>query len=359
MAKRDFAVHALGSPTPVMQQYGFDTLVDMVMAAKVNLPPDRPLHLFGAGHPMMFAMSVAMGCDIFDSASYALFARNERYMTVQGTARMEDLEYFPCDCPTCHGMSPEKVKGMIPMDRERFLASHNLHACFGELQTIKQAIVDGRLWELVEARSHSHPALQRAFQRMLHYAHLFESGTPVRKKKGPLITTHYSLSRPEVLRHQQRLMKRYNPPSQTNTILLLPESYLKPFRENIQLDKSLRRIEKKHELHTCAYNLPFAIIPQELLDVFPLSQSVDALQPTTMTLKSATARILSYLKTSPYKRCLMVVENKWQSRIAKSLKEKLKPKMAIKIIQSQKNSEDPLSMVASSLKPRRHRHRMS
>lgn len=83
MAKKDFAIHALGSPTPVMQQYQFDVLVDMVMAAKTNLPPDRPLHLFGAGHPMMFALAVALGCDIFDSASYALFARNGRYMTTQ------------------------------------------------------------------------------------------------------------------------------------------------------------------------------------------------------------------------------------------------------------------------------------
>ncbi|OFX18146.1 hypothetical protein A3K71_00670, partial [archaeon RBG_16_50_20] len=189
MAKRDFSIHALGSPTPVMEQYEFDTLVDMVMAAKLNLPPDRPLHLFGGGHPMMFALAVALGCDIFDSASYALFARNGRFMTVQGTAKLEDLEYFPCDCPTCHGTTPEKVRNMIPVDRERFLASHNLHACFSEFQTIKQAIVDGRLWELVEARSLAHPALQRAFRRMLHYAPNFEKDTPIRKKKGPFITT--------------------------------------------------------------------------------------------------------------------------------------------------------------------------
>ena len=37
MAKRDFPIHALGSPTLIMQQYQFDVLVDMVMAAKRNL----------------------------------------------------------------------------------------------------------------------------------------------------------------------------------------------------------------------------------------------------------------------------------------------------------------------------------
>ena len=50
-----------------MQQYRFETLVDMIMAAKLHLPPDKPLHLFGAGHPMMFAFAVALGCDMFDS----------------------------------------------------------------------------------------------------------------------------------------------------------------------------------------------------------------------------------------------------------------------------------------------------
>lgn len=167
MAKRDFSIYVLGSPTPVMEQYRYDVLVDMIMAAKANLPADRPLHLFGAGHPMMFALAVALGCDIFDSASYALFARNGRYMTTQGTSKIEDLEYFPCNCSACHNKSPDDVRKLLRMDRDRFLASHNLHTCVGELQTIKQAIVDGRLWELIETRSRTHPALQVAFKRML------------------------------------------------------------------------------------------------------------------------------------------------------------------------------------------------
>ena len=34
MAERNFSIYALGSPTQVMQQYRFDILVEMVMAAK-------------------------------------------------------------------------------------------------------------------------------------------------------------------------------------------------------------------------------------------------------------------------------------------------------------------------------------
>ncbi|MDH5462648.1 MAG: tRNA-guanine transglycosylase, partial [Candidatus Bathyarchaeota archaeon] len=47
MGKLPFEIHALGSPTPVMEQYLFGTLLEMIMAAKMNLPVERPFHLFG------------------------------------------------------------------------------------------------------------------------------------------------------------------------------------------------------------------------------------------------------------------------------------------------------------------------
>ena len=348
MAKRDFAIHALGSPTPIMQQYQFDVLVDMVMAAKRNLPPDRPLHLFGAGHPMIFSLAVALGCDIFDSASYALFARNGRYMTAQGTSKLEDLEYFPCNCPSCHKNTPENVRKLLLVERERFLASHNLHSCFTELQIVKQAIVDGRLWELVQARAQGHPALQRAFERMLHYANELETETPIRKKKGQFITTAESLRRPEIVRHQERLLERYKPPPLAKTVLLLPELYLKPFRENLPVENMLAKIERRKDLHICTYNLAYGIVPQELLDVYPLSQTVDALPPTASTVNHASRRILNYLKIAGYKRCMIVVDEPWKRKIAASIQKMRGGKIRTKTILAKVNDEDSLMRVTNA-----------
>lgn len=350
MAKRDFSIYALGSPTPVMQQYRYDLLVDMVIAAKSNLPPDRPLHLFGAGHPMMFALAVALGCDIFDSASYALFARNGRYMTAQGTAKIEDLEYFPCDCPACHKRSPEEVRKLLLVERDRFLASHNLHICFIELQTVKQAIVDGRLWELVETRSRNHPALQIAFQRMLTYAEELEKETPVRKKKGPFVLSAESLNRPEVLRYQKRLLERYSPPTRAKKLLLLPEAYLKPFREDAPVDDPLRKLEGQNDVHLCSYGLTFGIIPHELLDVFPLSQTESALSPTATTVNFALKRIFDFMKKTTYTRCTIVVEEPWQEKIARSIESKFKRKMKVKIVEANGTDHETLSKVLKALK---------
>jgi 7-cyano-7-deazaguanine tRNA-ribosyltransferase len=336
-AKLDFQIHALGSPTTVMQQYHFDKMVEMIMAAKLNLPPDRPLHLFGAGHPMMFALAVATGCDMFDSASYALFARNDRYLTTQGTAKVEDLEYFPCSCSACYRKTPQEVRKMLKFERERLIASHNLRVCYSELQTVKQAISDGRLWELVEARSSGHPALTRAFHKFLKFAQHFERETPVRKKKGPFLFSEESLNRPEILRHQRRLIDNYVQPEKSRFVVLLPDRYLEPFRQNNE-STLLSRILRNRELHLCSYNLAFGVIPNEVADVYPLSQTEDSLRPTATIVHNATKRIAEWLLKSSYKTCVLVVEEPWQRGMANAIRKRVsKPKL--KIVETTANDE--------------------
>jgi len=349
MAKRNFSIYALGSPTPVMQQYRFDTLVDMIMAAKTQLPAGKPLHLFGAGHPMMFAFAVALGCDMFDSASYALFARNGRYMTPQGTAKIEELEYFPCNCPACHKKTPEKVRSMLLMDRERLLAAHNLHSCFAELQGIKQAIRDGRLWELLEARSRSHPALQLAFQRMLKYSDRFELDTPVRKRKGPFILSEQSLFRPEVIRHGARLIQKYEPPSKAKKLLLLPGDLVAPFREEATTP-SMDAWSRFHDGHVCTYGLSYAIVPLELGDVYPLSQTETSVMPTPVAISFTRKRIADYIKKFGYSRCLIIGCAPWHQQLAVALKHRFKGRLRIRFLEEKQLDKQAVKRILKALK---------
>jgi 7-cyano-7-deazaguanine tRNA-ribosyltransferase len=350
MAKRNFSIYALGSPTPVMQQYRFETLVDMIMAANAELPPSKPLHLFGAGHPMMFAFAVALGCDMFDSASYALFARNGRYMTAQGTAKIEELEYFPCNCPACHKKTPQKVRGMLLVERERLLAAHNLHACFTELQTIKQAILDGRLWELVETRARNHPALQAAFQRILRYSDRFELDTPVRKRKGPFILTEQSLFRPEVKRHQTRLLQKYQPPPKAKRLLLLPEEQTRSFGARSSASDVIDRLEALNGVHLCFYNLTYGIVPHELLDVYPLSQTENSLAPTPATVGFARKRIADYLKKFEYSRCVIIGFAPWQEQLGARLKQTFKGKVRVRFLEEKELDKEALRRIMKALK---------
>ena len=98
-----FDVFPVGAVVPLMEAYRYSDLVDAVVAAKKGLGSGRPVHLFGAGHPMIFALAAAMGCDLFDSAAYALYARQDRYLTVQGTGKLAEMSYLPCSCPVCQG----------------------------------------------------------------------------------------------------------------------------------------------------------------------------------------------------------------------------------------------------------------
>ncbi len=62
-----FGFTPVGAVVPLMESYRYRELVEVVLAAKRGLPSSSCVHLFGAGHPAMFALAVAMGCDLFDS----------------------------------------------------------------------------------------------------------------------------------------------------------------------------------------------------------------------------------------------------------------------------------------------------
>jgi 7-cyano-7-deazaguanine tRNA-ribosyltransferase len=200
----DLDVFPVGAVVPLMNSYRYAEMIDVVAAAKRGLGGDAPVHLFGAGHPMMFALAAAMGCDLFDSAAYALYARDDRYLTVRGTEQLAELDYLPCECPVCASHSPEDIQESGDAERERLLAEHNLHVSYGELRRVKQAIRRGNLLELVESRARSHPAMLDGYRALLDHAAQLEREDHVSKDSFFYLSTE-SADRPEVLRHHERL----------------------------------------------------------------------------------------------------------------------------------------------------------
>ncbi|MBX0325388.1 tRNA guanosine(15) transglycosylase TgtA [Halomicroarcula sp. F13] len=197
-------VFPLGAVVPLMNEYRYADLADVVAACKRGLGETGPVHLFGAGHPMMFAMAAALGCDLFDSAAYALYARDDRYLTVRGTELLDDLEYFPCQCPVCTDHTPAGLRSMADDTREDLLARHNLHVTYGEIRTVRQAIRSGNLMELVDSRARGHPTMLDGYRALLSHAEQLERTDPV-SKDAFFYTSTESARRPEVLRHHERL----------------------------------------------------------------------------------------------------------------------------------------------------------
>ena len=202
-----FTFLALGSPVQVMENYMFANLVRMVMAAKRAIPYAVPLHLFGAGHPLTMSLAVALGCDTFDSASYVIFARTGRYMSRSGVMTLKSMKYLPCSCPICTKTS---VKGLLELDhqeRTRQLSMHNLYVLREELEACKEAIAEGRLWDLVEERSMAHPRLREAFLEMAKFSEDMIPGTPALKERGLFVRSAGDLMRPELIAAQRRLSR--------------------------------------------------------------------------------------------------------------------------------------------------------
>jgi 7-cyano-7-deazaguanine tRNA-ribosyltransferase len=202
----DLDVFPVGAVVPLLNAYRYADAVDVLAAAKRGLGADAPVHLFGAGHPMTFALAVAAGSDLFDSAAYALYARDDRYLTVRGTEQVADLEYLPCSCPVCTSRDAATLRGLPDDERERRLAEHNLHVSLAEVRRIKQAIREGSLFELVETRARGHPALVDGYRALLAHGDLLERHDPAAKGAFFHLSSE-SADRPEVRRHHDRLSR--------------------------------------------------------------------------------------------------------------------------------------------------------
>ncbi|MGD2248929.1 MAG: tRNA guanosine(15) transglycosylase TgtA [Candidatus Methanofastidiosia archaeon] len=201
----NFDIYPIGAVVPFLLKYDFASLVDIILTCKKYLPVNNPVHLFGAGHPLVLAFAVLLGCDLFDSAAYVLYAKGDRYLTPFGTKKIEDLQYFPCGCPMCTGSDPEEIKGLPPEERVKFLAKHNLYTTFAELNRIKQAIHEGSLWELVESRIRNHPNLYESYKIIKKYSFL-EEFEPFTKRSGFFYTGEETRVRPVYNRVKKRMV---------------------------------------------------------------------------------------------------------------------------------------------------------
>ena len=315
-----FDVHALGSPTEVMERYMYPVLVDMAMTAKLNAPVERPIHLFGAGHPNIFAMSVAMGYDLFDSAAYALFAKDERYLTNRGTYMFKDLQYMPCGCPICRNRSPEDIRDMPQHERQQLIAEHNLHVTMTEMETVKQAIVEGSLWDLVETRAKGHAEMTSAIKTLSKYSKYLEEGSPGFKGKGIFYYDYHSLAKPEVIRYQRKLMQNYRKPASKDIRLLLTTPNRRPFSRN-QGFKKLKKQTKEYQdrVEYCFIGAPYGLIPENLAETYPTSQFQIAEPLDYETIQHTVGNIIQYLEKHQMKTIIAYRDTPLDNELIKQL----------------------------------------
>jgi 7-cyano-7-deazaguanine tRNA-ribosyltransferase len=275
LSMEDFDIYPLGAVVPLMEAYRYSDLVDVIIASKKGLSPAAPVHLFGAGHPMMLSLAVALGCDLFDSASYALYAKEGRYMTVRGTYHLDRLQYLPCSCPVCASYEADDL--VKSENREELLARHNLYVTFAEMREIKQAIKEGSLWELVEQRCRAHPRLLNGLKRALSYSEWLEQFQPASRSTF-FYTGPESALRPEVLRYRNKL---------------------KNFNLKGRVLVRTHRLENEDEFDQIFdFKPPFGAYPLELKETYPFNAEVTD-EPDYESLTVALKNTLALIENNP------------------------------------------------------------
>ncbi|MCE4628349.1 MAG: tRNA guanosine(15) transglycosylase TgtA [Desulfurococcales archaeon] len=259
-----YSIYAVGSPTVFLEKYDYYTVLSIVAAAKRNLPPGRPVHLFGAGHPLIIPYAVALGIDMFDSASYILYARDDRVFTSTGVERLDRLHYLPCECPHCSRYTPQELLAMEKRERTRILALHNLCMIRKSIDETKQAIKEGRLWELLEALSHHHPSTYESMHAIVENAdYIYRFSPRVRGVvRGVRAYTSRSLANPRLHYYRYRVLGfKYEPRLNNKKTLLLA-----PYPSDIE---NCPRPDPASEIYILLYHPVLGVVPSELCGVFP------------------------------------------------------------------------------------------
>jgi 7-cyano-7-deazaguanine tRNA-ribosyltransferase len=265
----DLQVHPIGGVVPLLESYRYRDLVGVIAESKRGLDPSRPVHLFGAGHPMVFPLAVLLGCDMFDSASYAKYAREDRMMFSTGTRFLGDLHNLPCHCPACSRTSVEDLKQMSKDERTKRLAEHNLHTCLHEIKVIKNAIHEGSIWELVEMRARAHPMLLEALKALRGHGEFLERFEPASRRGAFFYCGPESHDRPTVTRYQERFFSRYR--KRNTRVLVGFEEGAKPYSRTYW--DAIVAVTKHVDSSFMVASF-FGPAPIELDEYYPIAQSV-------------------------------------------------------------------------------------
>ncbi len=202
MKKLDFPVYAIGGAVKLFNEYEFYPILKALLYTRLKLP-HKPIHLFGAGHPVILPAAVALGADMFDSASYALYARERRIITPFGTRFADELEELPFSCPVCKNKAPEELS-------EKEIALINLYAIINEVRRIRNEIRRGSFLNYLQQTARRHPKLYSALFRLLKEFYSFlEPFDNITRKKALFAVDEFSKQLVPVKRFRERVLNRF------------------------------------------------------------------------------------------------------------------------------------------------------
>ena len=92
-------------------------------------------------------------------------------------------------------------------DRIDQIALFNLYSIKAEVDRVKQAIREGRLWEYTMKKARAHPKLFETIDVILNNTKFLQDGTPKFKEKAIFLFGPEDQHRPEILRYHEYVKK--------------------------------------------------------------------------------------------------------------------------------------------------------
>ncbi len=274
----------IGGVVPMLESYSYSDLVTAIHAAKMKTDFSIPVHLFGGGHPMFLALSVLAGVDMFDSASYIKYARDDRILMPDRTLDLSDLEQMPGWSPIADRYTIAELKDLEREERTKALATHNLFAIFSEISEIKQRIAEQSLRRYVKAKIRSHPYLVDAYRRFLAFRDMekyepFSRKTPfyysdIEERKDPIYRRLRKFCIEEIARSN-------------DTIAIVDQHLVSPV---LSMESRLvRSYEESSAIFVKNWNgIP---VPIELWDTYPVQQSISSYSSDRGSLHTSLRRL--------------------------------------------------------------------
>lgn len=249
--------------------YNPTEFVTYISALQKNKKSHQIVYLPSTADPTNLSLLIYLGIDIVDTMQAIIAARNNILLFPDGRKHISKLKEIPCICPSC-----QKHSNPSTFEFEDILF-HNYYMMINELKTIKNAIHNESLRELISLRINSSPHLTsilRLYEKN-NYS-IIESKTPIHRKTPVKATTLDTINRPEIKRFQQRILHRYKKPESTSILLLLPCSAKKPYsfsKSHKKFIQTIQSIKNHYTIHEMIITSPLGIVPRELELIYPAS----------------------------------------------------------------------------------------
>ena len=250
----------------IHQQSSF---ISTIISARTRIGYHRLLMTPAIATPMNLSFLCYLGIDCVDSFTSIIAAHHHKLLFPTGEYNLDTLQKLPCSCPVCHCKNNDPSS----MSQDDIL-HHNYYAMENELILIRTALQQGSLRELAETRVRSSPHLTSLLRILDEHYTFLEERTPLTRTSPLLATSATALTRPEIHRFQERVIKYYQKPKHKKILLLLPCSASKPYSlspSHRTLLRALSTIPNEQVIHQMIITSPVGLVPRELELVYPAS----------------------------------------------------------------------------------------